>query len=154
MLLRRQDAFEGVWQTQLDFEPSAARESAGTAVWWSKWAFASVERESYGSPGIKFSLTRLLPQCVASEMMSLKGKSCSNIPCWRTMMFTYVLGFTYASQSTANCCISPSRKPSLMPRRSRVPFDSQSRQHVFRTTYTTDLPTPSNRHLPKTYSQK
>jgi hypothetical protein len=42
MLLRRQDAFEGVWHTQLDFEPSIAGEEAGTTVWWSKWAFASV----------------------------------------------------------------------------------------------------------------
>lgn len=42
MLLRRQDTFEGVWHTQLDFEPSIAGEEAGTTVWWSKWAFASV----------------------------------------------------------------------------------------------------------------
>lgn len=51
MLLRRQDAFEGVWQTELDFAPSAAGEEAGTTVWWSKWAFASVGLRGTGEEG-------------------------------------------------------------------------------------------------------
>jgi hypothetical protein len=92
MLLRRQDAFEGVWHTQLDFEPSAARESAGTAVWWSKWAFASVERKLY-----KVLRHPILPdgssvQFAVSVTMLSRERSFSNIPCWRMMMFTYVLG--------------------------------------------------------------
>ena len=42
MLLRRQDAFVGVWETIVDFTPGQEGEEAGTAVWWSKWAFSSV----------------------------------------------------------------------------------------------------------------
>jgi len=42
MLLRRQDAFVGVWETVVDFVPGQEGEEAGTVVWWSKWAFSSV----------------------------------------------------------------------------------------------------------------
>jgi len=41
MLLRRQDALAGVWETTVNFEPGCQGEEAGTTVWWSKWAFAS-----------------------------------------------------------------------------------------------------------------
>ncbi|KAJ9099309.1 hypothetical protein QFC21_004190 [Naganishia friedmannii] len=53
MLLRRQDTFEGVWHTQLDFEPSIAGEEAGTTVWWSKWAFASVGLRGKGEDPVR-----------------------------------------------------------------------------------------------------
>lgn len=42
MLLRRQDAFVGTWETIVDFTPGRPGEEAGTVVWWSKWAFSSV----------------------------------------------------------------------------------------------------------------
>lgn len=42
MLLRRQDAFVGTWETVVDFTPGRPGEEAGTVVWWSKWAFSSV----------------------------------------------------------------------------------------------------------------
>jgi hypothetical protein len=42
MLLRRQDAFVGTWETIVDFAPGRPGEEAGTVVWWSKWAFSSV----------------------------------------------------------------------------------------------------------------
>jgi hypothetical protein len=42
MLLQKQTAFEGVWEVTLDYRPCASGHEAGTTVWWSKWAFASV----------------------------------------------------------------------------------------------------------------
>jgi hypothetical protein len=41
MLLRKQTAFDGVWEVTLDYQPCASGHEAGTTVWWSKWAFAS-----------------------------------------------------------------------------------------------------------------
>ena len=42
MLLRKQDAIRGVWQSSMDFEPTMTGEEAGAVVWWSKYACGSV----------------------------------------------------------------------------------------------------------------
>lgn len=42
MLLRKQTAFEGVWTTELEFEPSRQGEEAGTLVWRNEYAFGAV----------------------------------------------------------------------------------------------------------------
>jgi beta-xylosidase len=42
MLLTRQQSFEAKWELDLNFNPVHVDEEAGTAVWWSKWNFASL----------------------------------------------------------------------------------------------------------------
>jgi hypothetical protein len=42
MLLRKQTAFAGVWNTELEFEPSRQGEEAGTIVWRNEYAFGAV----------------------------------------------------------------------------------------------------------------
>lgn len=42
LFLRKQTSFEGVWSVRLDYPELEIGHEAGTAVWWSKWAFASI----------------------------------------------------------------------------------------------------------------
>lgn len=42
MFLRKQTAFTGRWEVTLDYASPQEGHEAGTAVWWSKYAFASV----------------------------------------------------------------------------------------------------------------
>ncbi|GFZ46640.1 hypothetical protein JCM24511_03860 [Saitozyma sp. JCM 24511] len=42
MLLRKQTSLSGTWSTLLDFNPTTTVEEAGTAVFWSKWAFMAL----------------------------------------------------------------------------------------------------------------
>jgi hypothetical protein len=42
MLLRKQMSLSGTWSTLLDFNPTTSTEEAGTAVFWSKWAFMAL----------------------------------------------------------------------------------------------------------------
>jgi hypothetical protein len=51
MLLQKQTAFQGVWDVTLDYQPCAPGHEAGTTVWWSKWAFASVGIRGVKSQG-------------------------------------------------------------------------------------------------------
>lgn len=51
MLLRKQDAIRGVWQTTVDFEPTMAGEEAGTTLWWSKYAYGSLGIRGVGELG-------------------------------------------------------------------------------------------------------
>lgn len=55
MLLQRQTAFDGRWEVDIDYLPSLRGHEAGTAVWWSKWAYASlgVRGGSNGSSVVK-----------------------------------------------------------------------------------------------------
>jgi beta-xylosidase len=42
MLLKKQTHLTGVWTTELDFHPSTENEEAGTAVFWSCFAYAAI----------------------------------------------------------------------------------------------------------------
>jgi hypothetical protein len=48
MLLIRQQSFEAKWELDLEFDPVHVDEEAGTAVWWSKWNFASLSIRGSG----------------------------------------------------------------------------------------------------------
>ena len=41
MLLQKQPSFDAVWRCTIDFDPKT-RHEAGTALWWSKYAYASI----------------------------------------------------------------------------------------------------------------
>jgi hypothetical protein len=42
MLLQKQTAFQGEWRVVIDYEPEENMHQAGVAIWWSRWAMASV----------------------------------------------------------------------------------------------------------------
>jgi beta-xylosidase len=42
MILKKQTHLTGVWTTELDFNPSTENEEAGTAVFWSCFAYAAL----------------------------------------------------------------------------------------------------------------
>lgn len=42
MILKKQTHLTGVWTTELDFDPSTENEEAGTAVFWSCFAYAAI----------------------------------------------------------------------------------------------------------------
>jgi len=42
MLLKKQTHLIGLWTTELDFSPSTDNEEAGTAVFWSCYAYAAI----------------------------------------------------------------------------------------------------------------
>ncbi|CAG8105204.1 unnamed protein product [Penicillium salamii] len=42
MLLQKQTGFSGEWKTRLNFLPTEAGHEAGTAIWWSQFAHASI----------------------------------------------------------------------------------------------------------------
>lgn len=43
MLLRKQTGFSGDWRVKFSFAPKEAGHEAGTAIWWSQFAYASIE---------------------------------------------------------------------------------------------------------------
>jgi hypothetical protein len=42
MIVKKQTHLTGVWTTELDFDPSTGNEEAGTAVFWSCFAYAAI----------------------------------------------------------------------------------------------------------------
>ena len=42
MLLQKQTGFSGDWRVKFNFAPTEAGHEAGTAIWWSQFAYASI----------------------------------------------------------------------------------------------------------------
>ena len=42
MFLQKQKSFRGTWQVTIDYPEIANGHEAGTAMWFSKWAYASL----------------------------------------------------------------------------------------------------------------
>lgn len=64
MILKKQTHLTGVWTAELDFDPSTENEEAGTAVFWSCFAYASVLVRKHAGEGKRSVVLRWTdPDC-------------------------------------------------------------------------------------------
>ena len=105
LVLRKQQHWPVIWETQLDFQPNSPRVESGTAVWWNYTCFASIgialQRESSQNQRIvRFSPPSNHGEAV-ERTISTEGKIILVIECTAT---NYRLGFREAQDKTREDC--------------------------------------------------
>ena len=78
MLLQRQKQFDGVWSTDLEFNPDRFGAEAGVTVWCSKWSFSSISiRGSESRESVGREVVFRYPTLGSTEIqVSIRGEVC------------------------------------------------------------------------------